>query len=145
MLLGGFRVLVDAATAELAAKGYEDVRPAHDFAMRAIDAGATNASELGRRMSITKQAATKVIETLLDRGYIGREPDSDDARRKLLSVTPLGRDVMREGERVFNQLRSRFQRQIGKAELAALEQHLAVLVGDAGVRLDAPGWVAAAV
>ena len=145
MLLGGFRVLVDAATAELAAKGYEDVRPAHDFAMRAIDAGATNASELGRRMSITKQAATKVIETLLDRGYISREPDSDDARRKLLSVTPLGRDVMREGERVFNQLRSRFQRQIGKAELAALEQHLAVLVGDAGVRLDAPGWVAAAV
>ncbi|WAL67829.1 MarR family transcriptional regulator [Amycolatopsis cynarae] len=144
LLLGGFRVLVDSATAELAARGYEDVRPAHDFAMRAIDAGASSASELGRRMSITKQSAAKIIETLLDRGYIRREPDPEDARRKRLSVTPLGHEVMREGERVFNLLRSRFQRRIGKSELAELEQHLTVLVGDAGVRFDAPGWVATA-
>ncbi|TVT41034.1 winged helix DNA-binding protein [Amycolatopsis rhizosphaerae] len=144
LLLGGFRVLVDSATAELAARGYEDVRPAHDFAMRAIDTGANSASELGRRMSITKQSAAKIIETLLDRGYLRREPDPDDARRKRLSVTPLGHEVMREGERVFNLLRSRFQRRIGKSELAALEQHLSALVGDAGVRFDAPGWVATA-
>jgi hypothetical protein len=48
LLLGGFRSLVDAAIAELALRGYEDVRPVHDFAMRAIAAGADNASELGR-------------------------------------------------------------------------------------------------
>ena len=51
LLLGGFRSLVDGATAELARRGYEDVRPVHDFAMRAIAAGAGNASELGRRLS----------------------------------------------------------------------------------------------
>ena len=59
LLLGGFRSLVDGATAELARRGYEDVRPVHDFAMRAIAAGAGNASELGRRLSVSRQAAAK--------------------------------------------------------------------------------------
>ena len=39
LLLGGFRSLVDTAIAELALRGYEDVVPVHDFAMRAIAAG----------------------------------------------------------------------------------------------------------
>ena len=73
LLLGGYRRLVDAATEELAARGYADVRPTHDFAMRAIAAGADNASELGRRMAVTKQAALRTITVLLDRGWVARD------------------------------------------------------------------------
>ena len=62
-----------AATAELARRGYEDVRHVHDFAMRAIAAGAGNASELGCRLSVTRQAATKTIAVLQERGYETRE------------------------------------------------------------------------
>jgi hypothetical protein len=64
LLLGGFRSLVGTATAELGRRGYQDVRPVHDFAMRAIVAGADSASELGRRLSITKQSAAKTITVL---------------------------------------------------------------------------------
>src|SRR3981189_122248 len=90
LLLGGFRSLVDGATAELARRGYEDVRPVHDFAMRAIAAGAGNASELGRRLSVSKQAAAKTIAVLQERVYLSPETDTLDARRKRLQVTPLG-------------------------------------------------------
>ena len=79
LLLGGFRTLVDAAIDELADRGYEDVRPVHDFAMRAIAAGADSASELARRLSITKQSAAKTIAVLQERGYVAR--DTDPARR----------------------------------------------------------------
>ena len=72
LLLAGFRSLVDAAIVELAARGYEDVRPVHDFAMRAIASGADNASELGRRLSVSKQAAAKTIAVLQERGYVAR-------------------------------------------------------------------------
>ena len=48
LLLGGHRALVDAAMVELAARGYDDFRPVHDFAMRAIAAGADSASDLDR-------------------------------------------------------------------------------------------------
>src|SRR5450756_2900853 len=87
LLLGGFRSLVDAATAELARRGYEDVRPVHDFAMRAIAAGAGNASELGRRLSVSKQAAAKTIAVLQERGYVTRDTDPRHARRMLLPVS----------------------------------------------------------
>src|SRR5687768_9624384 len=86
LLLGGFRVLADRATAELAARGYDDVRPVHDFALQAILSGADSASELGRRMSVTKQAAAKTIAALEERRYVVREPDPADRRRLRLHV-----------------------------------------------------------
>ena len=142
LLLGGFRTLVDAANVELADRGYEDVRPVHDFAMRAIAAGADSASELGRRLSITKQSAAKTIAVLQERGYVIRDPDPRDARRKRLVVTELGFDVLRQGEAIFDELRDQWARRIGAAELERIENQLTALIGVPPVRFDTPGWIA---
>jgi DNA-binding MarR family transcriptional regulator len=141
LLLGGFRALVDDAMVELAHRGYEDVRPTHDFAMRAIAAGADNASELARRLSVSKQAAAKTVAVLQERGYVAREADPLDARRKRLHVTALGFAVMREGEAIFDELRDKWKLQIGSDELERLESRLAVLVGASRIRVDASGWI----
>jgi DNA-binding MarR family transcriptional regulator len=142
LLLGGFRTLVDAAVVELAERGYDDVRPVHDFAMRAIAAGADSASELGRRLSVTKQSAAKTIAVLQERGYVVSGPDPRDARRKRLQVTALGFDVLHTGEAIFDELRARWERQIGADELATFETRLAALVGAPPMRFDTPGWIA---
>ena len=142
LLLGGFRVLVDDAVLELAKRGYEDVRPVHDFAMRAIAAGADNASELGRRLSVSKQAAAKTVAVLEERGYVARGTDPLDARRKRLQVTALGFEVMRVGEAVFDELRDQWKRKIGTKQLERFESDLAVLVGTSLVHVESPGWVA---
>jgi DNA-binding MarR family transcriptional regulator len=141
LLLGGFRFLADAATAELARRGYEDVRPAHDFAMRAIAAGASNASDLGRRLGVSKQAAAKTIALLEERGYLARADDPADARRKLVQVTPAGYGVMREGEAIFEELRARWASQIGADELSRLEGSLVALLGPQPIDLAAPGQI----
>src|SRR5471030_127559 len=117
LLLGGFRVLVDDAIVELAKRGYDDVRPVHDFAMRAIGAGADNTSELGRRLAVSKQAAAKTVAVLQQRGYVTREPDPHDARRKRLQVTSRGFNVLRQGEAIFDELRTQWERQIGRTQL----------------------------
>jgi len=142
LLLGGFRLLVDAASSELASLGFEDFRPVHEFALRAIAAGADSASDLGRRTSVSKQAAAKTIAVLRQRGYVEITPDPEDARRKRLQVTPLGFEVMAQGEAILERIRQKWEDQIGRAELAKLEERLAALVGDAAIRVDAPGWVA---
>jgi DNA-binding MarR family transcriptional regulator len=143
LLLGGFRSLVDAAQLELARRGHEDVRPVHDFAIRAIASGADSASELGRRMSVSKQAAAKTIAVLQDRGYVARDVDPADARRKRLQVTERGFAMLREAEAIFDDLRDRWAGQIGADRLTDLEARLRELVGTAPVRLDTPGWIAA--
>ena len=142
LMLGGFRSLVDAATLELTARGYEDVRPVHDFALRAIAAGADSASELGRRMSVTKQGAARTVVILEERGYVAREVDPADARRMRLHVTDRGFAMLREGERIFDELREQWQRRIGPAKLAELESLLTELIGTEPIRLDTPGWLA---
>ena len=48
---------------------------------------------------------------------------------------------MREGEAIFDALRGAWEQQLGTEPLAALETMLTTIVGDAPVRLDAPGWV----
>jgi len=141
LLLGGFRALVDAAHTELARRGHHDVRPVHDFAIRAIAAGADTASELGRRLSITKQSAAKTIAVLQERGYVARAADPLDARRKRLHVTAFGLDMLRQGETIFDELRDRWAKQIGIAELENVETQLAAVVGAQPVRFDTPGWL----
>jgi DNA-binding MarR family transcriptional regulator len=141
LLLAGFRTLADQATAELTARGYADVRPVHDFALRAILAGADSASELGRRMSVTKQAAAKTVSVLEERGYVARRSDATDRRRVQIQVTERGLALLKEGEAIFDELRESWERDVGAASLAALEQTLHQLLGSETIRLDAPGWI----
>lgn len=143
LLLGGFRSLAEAATAELARRGHADIRPAHDFAMRAIAAGADNASELGRRLAVSKQAAAKTIALLEERGYVARADDPNDARRKLVQVTEKGLAVMAEGEAIFEQLRADWESRIGKQALAQVEASLVALLGPSPISLAEPGRIVA--
>ena len=142
LLLGGFRSLAQAATEQLALRGFEDFRPAHDFALRAIAAGANSASELGRRLSMSKQAAAKTIALLEQRGYVGRVPDSQDGRRKRLQLTPSGFDVLRLGEEIFNELRAHWGDQIGMDRLEMVEAVLAERLRMIPNGLIDPSWLA---
>ena len=142
LLLGSYRHLVDAATQELAARGYGDVRPSHHYAMRAIDSGADNASDLGRSLGVTKQAALRTISVLVERGWVARADHPEDGRRMQLRVTDLGHEVNSAGEAIFDDLRRAWEQELGRQELATLEAQLTQLVGDAPIRPDAPGWIA---
>jgi DNA-binding MarR family transcriptional regulator len=142
LLLGSFRSLARAATEQLASSGFEDFRPAHDFAMRAIAAGADNASELGRRLSVSKQAAAKTIALLEERGYVGRDLDAKDARRKRLQLTPRGFEVLSTGEKILDELRTQWAEQIGMDKLEMIESVLTErLKANPKGHID-PGWLA---
>lgn len=128
--------MADEVHAELASRGHEGVRPVHEFALRTIDAGADTASELGRRLSVSKQAAAKTIAALQQLGYVIREADPDDARRKRVQVTPRGHEMMTIGGALFDEVRNRWAAQIGVRQLDALEVHLARLVERRPVSAD---------
>lgn len=140
LLLAGFRTMADQAGLELAERGYVDVRPVHDFALHAILTGADSASELGRAMSVTKQAAAKTIAVLEARGYLARVPDPTDKRRMRLRVTEHGQAMLQEGEAVFAELRTQWEKRVGAASISALEDTLRQFVGDNVIRIDTPGW-----
>lgn len=139
LLLGGFQSMVDDVHGELASRGHEGVRASHEFALRAIDAGADTATKLGRSQSVSKQAAAKTIAALERLGYVEREADPSDARLKRLRVTARGHDMMALGAALFTEVRDRWAAQIGAQELEALEAHLTRLTQN---RPPSPGNLA---
>ena len=141
LLLGGFRALAEAGSAELAAHGYERIRPIHDFALHSIRAGADSTSELARQLGISRQAAAKTVAFLEAEGYVAVETDQRDSRRRRLTVTDRGHALMLTGQQVFDELRDRWAERIGAAELERVEAALVDLGIVAPARLDAPGWL----
>jgi DNA-binding MarR family transcriptional regulator len=140
LLLGGFRALADAGSAELAERGYDKIRPIHDFALRSIVAGADTTAELARELGISKQAVIKTVGFLEAEGYVAVAADERDGRRRLYRLTDRGQALLRTGEQVFNELRDRWARRIGATELEALGDALADLGIRAPTHLDAAGW-----
>ena len=140
LLLGGFTVMVDEVVGELGRRGHPGVTASHEFALQAIDAGAANAAELSRGLGVSRQAAAKSIAALEELGYVERRADPSDARRKQLTVTDRGYDMVRIGGSVFDDVRARWSEQLGSDELHALESGLRALVPPGGRRADpAPG------
>lgn len=133
LLLGGFRQLAEEATDRLAARGHPGIRPAHDFALRAVVAGAASVSDVGRSTSVSKQAAAKTVAFLEDNGYVQRRPDPDDGRRARLTVTDRGHALMREGEAVFDDLRAEWETLVGRDRVTEVQDALQRLL-EAGDR-----------
>lgn len=140
LLFAGFRTLIDELHDELARQGHPDARPAYGFAMQAIGPDGAAASDIGRRLGISKQAAGKTIDRLVAVGYAERTPDPEDARRKVVRLTPRGRDSLRRSAAIFDQLRSRWAERVGETRLRAMEDDLRTVVSPTAFRLDAEGW-----
>jgi DNA-binding MarR family transcriptional regulator len=140
LLFGGFRSLIDELHEALAREGHPDVRPVHGFAMQAIGRDGATASEVGRRLGVSKQAAGKTVDRLVELGYAERVPDEWDARRKLVKLTARGRDALARSAAVFEDLRTRWAQTLGADRLRELEADLRRVTPTAGLRLDVPGW-----
>jgi len=143
LLFGGFRSIIDELHAELARRGHPDLRPAHGFALQAIGVRGATATEAGRRLGISKQAAGKTIERLEDLGYVQKAGDEKDRRRKLVRITPRGWEALAMSAMIFDDIRSRWTSVLGRGRLSELEADLRAMVPGETFRLDVPGWFGA--
>jgi DNA-binding MarR family transcriptional regulator len=128
LLLAGFTAMVDGVVAELDRRGHPGVTASHEFALQAIDVGALNAAELGRALGVSRQAAAKSIVALEQLGYVERQSDPSDGRQKQLIITDHGYEMVRIGAAAFDQIRARWSKQLGRAQLELIESSLRALV-----------------
>jgi DNA-binding MarR family transcriptional regulator len=140
LLFGGFRSIIDELHAELARRGHPDLRPAHGFALQAIGPGGATATEAGRRLGISKQAAGKTIDRLEELGYVHKDGDVQDRRRKLVRITPRGLEALAMSAMIFDDIRARWAGALGPVRLSALEADLRTMAPGETFRLDVPGW-----
>lgn len=141
LLLSGYRMVIDEAHQELAVRGHPDLRPAHGFALQAIGTFGATAADVGRRLGVSKQAAGKTIDRLIELGYVTRGTEAADRRRKLVRLTPRGWQALAQSAEAFAQVRARWAAELGPDRVAALEADLRTMAAGQPFRLDLPGWL----
>ncbi|MEY9933210.1 DNA-binding MarR family transcriptional regulator [Catenulispora sp. GP43] len=139
LMLLGFRALIDDVHTELAEAGHPGFRPLHGVTFKAIGEGVT-ASELGRRLGVSKQAAGKTIEGLEREGYVERVADPADARSKIIRLTPRGTEVQQRAFEAMAGLRARWAERLGEERMTAMEEALREMTADREMKFDIPGW-----
>jgi DNA-binding MarR family transcriptional regulator len=140
LLFAGFRSVIDELHAELAKRGHPDMRPAHGFAMQAIGLGGATASEVGKRLGVSKQAAGKTVERLEELGYVKRADDETDRRRKTVRLTARGISALTLSAMIFQDIHARWENALGRQRLAEMETDLRAMTPGETFRLDVPGW-----
>jgi DNA-binding MarR family transcriptional regulator len=91
--------LADEVQRRLATDGFDDLRFADGFVFQHLVAGPVTVGVLAERLGVTQQAASKSAADLARRGYVVRRPDPDDARARLVALSPRGRQAIEAARR----------------------------------------------
>ena len=68
--------------------------PQHAVLKRLENGGAATTADLARAELITPQAMGGLVTTLEEAGYVARRDDTEDARRRLVTLTAAGRKIL---------------------------------------------------
>lgn len=137
LVLGAATQVIDGIQHGLAERGFTDVRPAHGFAFVRISAGDASMIDVADHLGVTKQAASQLVEQLVQRGYVIREADPGDARSRILKLTERGWACTRAAEQAAADTTDTWRRQLGTTAMGALQSALQAVVPPGRLR---PAW-----
>lgn len=119
-------VALDELHHELNAGGHPTLRPVHGYALNAVLNGNDTASAVAPLLAMTKQGAARVIQHLLNEGYLEYGTADGDARSKPLVLTSRGHDVIALSVSVQERIEEQWADVVGPRQMAgarrALEQ-----------------------
>ncbi|MDA8343697.1 MAG: MarR family winged helix-turn-helix transcriptional regulator [Actinomycetota bacterium] len=104
------------------------------WALTVLAAGGTDARHLVDELGVSKQAVSKLVDTLVTGGYVERRPNPTDRRRTVLVLTTSGHraaDAIADAVRATD---AAFARELGAGQFAELVELLATLARGAPVR-----------
>lgn len=114
LLLEARRALAMELDADLAERGYPDLRPADTALFLTIDRrSGSRVTDLAVAAGVTKQAMMSLVDDLEERGYVRRVADATDGRAKLVRLTAHGRRATTECRRAVQTLEQRTRRRLG--------------------------------
>ncbi len=128
LLLAAAANVTDAIREGVTAAGFADVRPAHGFAFGRMTPDGATVGEIAGHLGVTKQAASQLVDDLVNKGYAQRNPHPDDARARLVTLTGRGRAATRAADAAATEFAARWAAGLGTERAADLRDALASVV-----------------
>ncbi len=132
LLAIALRTLVDDLHVRLRERGWLDVRPSFGFVLLAVRDQPTTATELATLMGTTKQATSKLIEAMMDAGYVERAGSGTDGRRRPVRITRRGTELLVAVEEIYRELEAGWATVIGRSALDSLRGDLTRVLTQGG-------------
>jgi DNA-binding MarR family transcriptional regulator len=124
LLRGPYHEIVRRIAEELAAAGFDDIRPAHTAVFQHIKAEGSRLSELAQRAQLTKQSMGYLVDYLEARGYVERRPDATDRRASLIFLTERGWAQVRAALQIIAGIEEEWARSLGTKRMEQLRKLL---------------------
>jgi DNA-binding MarR family transcriptional regulator len=125
------RHLVDQLHERLRARGWRDIRPSYGYVLLACRAGRPTSVELAAVLGVSKQAAAKMVDAMVEADLLARGAAAGDGRAKPLRLTRRGRRLLEVVEEVYRELEAEWAGVIGRPAVEATRGSLAAVLESA--------------
>lgn len=115
---------IQALHERLAGLGWLDVRPSYGFVLYAARDRPTTPTEIAALLGITKQAASVLVASMTEAGYLQRTAAGRDGRVKSVASTDRARELLRVVEGIYAELEGEWAAVIGADPLEAMRRDL---------------------
>jgi DNA-binding MarR family transcriptional regulator len=128
ILVAANRCLSDRLIAAVRDTGARDARPAFGFVIRAVDAEEPTVTRLAELLGVSRQAASKLADEMVQRGYLLRGADAGDRRRTRLRLSAKGRRVRRRAAEESATIEAELRAGVGDRAVDGLRRSLLAFV-----------------
>ena len=126
-LLAILPLLSRLVAAEVRREAGEETTLPQFRALAQLGAGPITLSTLAKQRRVSLQSMSELVQALVTRGWIEREPDPNDRRQSLLHLTDNGRAHYERAEALTLQRLTPLMAQLSPEELAAIRTALPAL------------------
>jgi DNA-binding MarR family transcriptional regulator len=128
LLAMAYRQLIDGLHTRLRDAGWTDVRPTYGFVLLATRDQATTTTELAALLGVSKQAVSKLIDSMEEGGYVRRSPGVEDARMRHVELVDRGHRLLAAVEQIYGELEAEWAEVIGERAVAQTRRNLTRVV-----------------
>jgi DNA-binding MarR family transcriptional regulator len=132
VLLGAGRMTYGRAIRQgYAEAGFDDIPklgPRLLGGIRRFGGSVGSVGDVARDFGVSKQAASKLIDTLVIRGYVERGTDPEDRRRLTLELSERGREAADIGWAASDRVDRELEEAVGAAAIAQMRETVGALV-----------------
>lgn len=121
--------LDEGLQARLHQRGWPDVNRPQSMVMTNIVSGIVRPSDIARNLGISRQAIHRTLSQMIDLGIVTLEPDPDDRRHMVVSLTETGKRMRQDAQQAMDALSEQIAGALGKDRFESL---LAALEADWG-------------
>lgn len=128
--------LDEGLQARLHQRGWPDVNRPQSMVMTNIVSGIVRPSDIARNLGISRQAIHRTLSQMVDLGIVTMEPDPDDRRHMVVSLTETGKRMRHDAQQAMEALSKQIAGALGQDRF---ENLLAALEADWGENLANAG------